>query len=60
MKKYSLGVLANETNDYGETDKYLYVQRISGDNTAVDTYREYLPISMKHSKKRPSARTRAE
>ena len=38
MKKYSLGVLANETDTNGRSKKSLYVQRISGDNTASDTY----------------------
>ncbi|MBQ9629676.1 MAG: hypothetical protein IJR43_10525, partial [Synergistaceae bacterium] len=38
MKKYSLGVLANETDTDGRSKKSLYVQRISGDNTASDTY----------------------
>ena len=37
LKKYSLGVLANET-DGENRKKSLYVQRISGDNTASDTY----------------------
>lgn len=36
MKKYSLGVLANV--DFGDDYKSLYVQKISGDNTASESY----------------------
>lgn len=39
MKKYSLGVLANETDTDGRRNKSIYVQKISGDTTASDTYR---------------------
>lgn len=39
MKKYSLGVLANETDTDGYLIKSIHVQRISGDNTASETYR---------------------
>ena len=37
LKKYSLGVLANET-DGENRKKSLYVQKISGDNTASESY----------------------
>ena len=39
MKKFSLGVLANETDTDGSRNKSIYVQRISGDNTASETYK---------------------